>query len=278
MSKITFIKRNSAIAYLIVVFGLSWGLILILAGPGNIPINAEQSKELLPLLYTMMLLGPSIAGLLVIGLVEGKKGFRKFSSRLLNWRVNIAWYLAALLATPILATVLLFILSRFNPEFNLSILHSDDKLSLILMGILTSLFVGIFEETGWSGFLVPKLRQRYSILITGLIAGIFWGAWHFILFWESNTFYGTLPFLILLGRLFAWLPPFRVLMVWILDRTDSLIIVILLHASLVFTTTVLVPMTLTGTDLLTWLILWGGILWLVILLIGIFKGRDLNKG
>ena len=266
-----FIKNNSALAYLFLVFIISWGLIILLAGPENIPINAEQSKELLPLLYTMMLLGPSIAGILLIGIVEGKEGFRKFRLRLLRWRISIAWYIAALLVTPVLASVLLLILSQFNTDFNLSFFHSENKISLILIGIFTSLFVGIFEETGWSGFLVPKLRQRYNILITGLIVGCFWGAWHFILFWEGDTFYGTLPFLILMGRLFAWLPPFRVFMVWVLDRTDSLIIVILLHASLVFSTTVLVPMTLSGTSLLTWLILWGIILWLVVLLIKILK-------
>ena len=76
MSKSVFIKRNPALVYFIVVFALSWGPILILAGPRNMPINAEQSQKLLPLLYTMMLVGPGVGGILLIGLVNGKEGIR----------------------------------------------------------------------------------------------------------------------------------------------------------------------------------------------------------
>jgi membrane protease YdiL (CAAX protease family) len=144
------------------------------------------------------------------------------------------------------------------------------------MGIMTGIMVGFFEEVGWSGYIVPNLRLRYNIAVTGLIVGFLWGAWHFILFWEGDSFAKTLPLLILLARLFAWLPPFRVLMVWILDRTGSLLLVILMHASLVFTTTVLVPMTLTGKSLLTWLIIWSLALWLMAGAITMSK-REINS-
>lgn len=225
----------------------------------------------------MMLVGPSMAGLFLTGLVHGKAGFQRLRMQLLMWRVNIRWYVYAILTTPIIASILLLILSCFSPEFNLGIFSSDEKAGIILTGIFTGLIVGLFEEIGWSGFIIPNLRKRYSILTTGLLVGLFWGAWHFILFWEVDSFSRTLPLLIILGRLFAWLPPFRVLMVWILDRTGSLLIVILTHASLVFTTTVLVPMTLTGERLLTWLLLWGAVLWIIVLAIALLKGRMLSR-
>jgi membrane protease YdiL (CAAX protease family) len=272
MSILDFIKRNSVLSCFTLAFVISWGLLIILAGPGNIPIDAEQSQELLPLLYTMMLVGPSFSGLLLTGVLHGKAGFRSLKKQLLRWRVGMRWYMLALLTAPIIASVILWILFRFSPEFNLGIFSSQEKASFILTGIFTGLMVGLFEEIGWSGFIIPKLRKRYSILITGLLVGILWGAWHFILFWERDSFSGTLPLLIILGRLFAWLPPFRVFMVWILDRTESLLMVILTHASLVFTTTVLVPMTLTGNSLLTWLVLWGVALWIVVLAIAMFRG------
>jgi membrane protease YdiL (CAAX protease family) len=258
-----FIKRYQVITYFILVFAISWVLIILLAGPGNIPLDPEQSESRLPLLYAMMLLGPGAAGVLLIGLVDGKEGFRNFMTRLFRWRVGIHWYLVALLGTPILSSLILLILSCLSPEFNLGIFNSEDKTTSIMTGIITGIMVGFFEETGWSGFIVPKLRLRYSITITGLIVGSLWGAWHFILFWEGDSFSKTLPLFILLARLFAWLPPFRVLMVWILDSTGSLFIVILTHASLVFTTTVLVPMTLTGKNLLIWLIVWSLALWII---------------
>lgn len=273
----TFIKRNPVIACFGLAFILSWGLIVTMAGPANIPLDAEQSQGLLPLLYTMMLVGPSAAGLILTGVVNGKKGFQTMGERLLRWRTGIRWYVYALLTAPILASVILLILSGFSPDFGPGIFRSDSNAGMILTGIFTGLMVGLFEEIGWSGFIVPQLRKRYNILITGLLVGLLWGAWHFILFWEEDSFSGMLPLLIILGRLFAWLPPFRVFMVWILDRTGSLLLVILTHASLVFTTTVLVPMTLGGRSLLTWLVLWGALLWILVLAIAILNGGILSE-
>jgi membrane protease YdiL (CAAX protease family) len=224
-----------------------------------------------------MLVGPSAAGILLISLVYGKEGFRNLKTRLFRWRVGIHWYFIALLGTPFLSSLILLILSRISPEFNIAILYSEDKTTIILTGLITGIMVGFFEEIGWSGFIVPKLRLRYSIIVTGLIVGFLWGAWHFILFWEVNSFSKTLPLFTLLARLFGWLPPFRVLMVWILDRTGSLLIVILTHASLVFTTTVLVPMTLTGKNLLIWLIVWSLALWIIAGAITMFKIRTSSR-
>lgn len=272
-----FIKEHSVIVYFFIAFTISWGFVVILTGPNNIPINTEKSQELLPFLYVSMLFGPSVAGIFLTGLLDGKTGFRKLMSRLLKWRVNIRWYALALLATPLLAFLLLLALSLLSSEFQLNIFKSDNLASLLLNGIIAGVMVGIFEEIGWTGFIIPRLSQRYSILANGLIVGFLWGAWHFILFWERESFFEALPLLILLGRLFVWLPPFRVLMVWIYSRTESLLLVILTHVSLVFTTTTLVPMTLTGISLLTWILIWGVLLWVVVFAIIVVNRRKLSE-
>ena len=272
MNILGFIRKNSTLTFFSIVFVLSWGLIILLAGPGNLPIDTENSKELLPLLYISMLVGPGVAGILLTVLVNGKAGLLKLISRLFNWRKGIRWYLAVLFAIPVLASVILIFLFNFSPEFNLGIYSSQEKSYVLISGLVIGLMVGFFEEIGWSGFIVPALRLRYNMFKTGLIVGLVWGAWHFILFWETDSFSKTLPLLILIGRLFVWLPPFRILMVWILERTESLLLVILTHASLVFTTTVLVPMTLTGKNLLTWLILWGIVLWIIVIMIAVYNG------
>ncbi len=259
--------QHSIIIYFLLAFLFSWGLVGILAGPGNIPINPEKSQELLPLLYVSMLVGPSLAGLLMIGLIEGKNGYRKLLSSFLKWRVNIWWYIFALFTAPFLAIMILLMLSFLNPNFQFGFSNSENIAALFINGIIAGIMVGIFEEIGWTGFVIPRLNLRYNILKTGLIVGVLWGLWHFILFWEEDSFFKLLPILILLGRLFAWLPPFRIIMVWVYNSTESLLLTMLTHASLVFTTTVIVPMTLTGKDLLIWLIIWGGVLWIITLFI-----------
>ena len=46
MSTIGFIKRNPVFTCFSLAFVISWGLIVILAGPSNIPIDAEQNTWL----------------------------------------------------------------------------------------------------------------------------------------------------------------------------------------------------------------------------------------
>ncbi len=262
MKKINdFIKKHAIPTYFSLTFALTWGCMAMILGPGSFPITAEQFETAGPFVYLAMLVGPSVAGILLVGLVNGKVGLRELLARLLRWRVGTRWYVVALLTAPFLATVILLTLSLFSPEFLPALVTSSDKPALLLSGIGAGLIVGLFEELGWTGFAVPQLRRRYGVLKTGIIVGLLWGAWHFIVFWESDSFYGAFPLALLLARLIAWLPPYRILMVWVYGRTQSLFIAILMHASLVVSLNSIVPLALSGTALLTWLIVWAVALW-----------------
>jgi membrane protease YdiL (CAAX protease family) len=224
-----------------------------------------------------MLAGPSVAGLLVTGLVHGRAGLRELLPRLLRWRVAARWYMIALLTAPLLTAAILFALSLRSPEFLPAIVTADDKASLLLPGIAAGLMVGAFEELGWTGFAIPQLRLRHGILATGLLVGVLWGAWHFLLFWQGDSFSGTLPLTLLLVRLFAWLPAYRILMVWVYDRTRSLLVAIFMHTSLVATQLILVPLTLAGTAALTWIFTWAAMLWVVVAVVAVTSGRRLPR-
>jgi membrane protease YdiL (CAAX protease family) len=85
------------------------------------------------------------------------------------------------------------------------------------------------EEPGWRGFATPRLQQHYSPLVTGLIIGVIWSAWHFplhIVYLEGD---------ILMGFLFRMLynVPFGVLFGWLYNRSSgNLFACILLHTSI----------------------------------------------
>lgn len=256
---INLIKRHSLLIYFTLTFIISWGAVLILAGPNGIPVAEDQAV----VLGMALLLGPSVAGILLTGLTSGRDGFRKLLSHLLRWRVSARWYAVALLTAPLSAVVVLLVLSLFSPEFTPLIFISDDKASLILMGLVAGLMVGCFEELGWTGFAIPLMRLRYSVFATGLTVGLLWGAWHFIMFWESDSFSGAFPLAILLVRLFSWLPAYRILMVWVYDRTESLLVVMLMHVSLVAAMIFFDP-PLTGWGLLTYLLARAAVLWVIV--------------
>jgi uncharacterized protein len=279
MTTITaFIKRYPVLTFYILTFIISWTALLLVAGPGAISASSEPSETLLPFMYLAMLAGPSLAGLLLTGLVDGRVGFREVRSRLLRWRVGARWYALALLTAPLVWMATLLALSLSSPAFLPDILASDDKASLLLMGIAVGLVVGIFEELGWTGFAIPRLRLRYGVLITGLIVGMLWGAWHFPLFyWGIGTSSGGLPpALVLIVQLFTFLPAFRVLMVWVYDRAESLLVAILMHASLVVCTLSLAPLALAGVPLVISNLVFAAALWVVVAAVAVANRKQLS--
>ncbi|MCA9974802.1 MAG: CPBP family intramembrane metalloprotease, partial [Anaerolineales bacterium] len=252
---------------------LTWGGMALAAYPGGFPLSEAQMAVAGALVYVAMLIGPAGAACLLIGLLDGRSGFRELAIRLTRWRVGVRWIAVALLAPPLLIMTLLFGLSLVSPAFQPAIFTADNKLAVVLTAVATGLAVGFFEELGWTGFAVPRLRQRYGLLTTGLIVGGVWGVWHLPPFWTDETFAAVLPFALLLGQLFSWLPPYRVLMVWIYGRTDSLLVAILMHAALVASLSALVPAELTTTALLTWILTWAAALWLIVATMAVAKRK-----
>src|SRR4030095_1917384 len=107
------------------------------------------------------------------------------------------------------------------------------KAGVLAMALAYGLIGGGFlEELGWTGFAVPRLRARYGLVATGLVTGLLWGAYHFTVIYWSSTPAGALGFTVLLVQLFAWLPAYRILMVWVYDHTQSLLVAMLMHGSL----------------------------------------------
>jgi membrane protease YdiL (CAAX protease family) len=206
----------------------------------------EIPVEKMPLLFLGMLLGPSIAGIVMTGVESGKAGYRELLGRLRIWRVPIKWYAMALLTAPLLLGLTIFMLSLTSENFIPPILSAEDKISPIIGGIIAGILVGIFEELGWTGFALPKLRKRFSMLATGLLMGFFWGLWHAPLFLGSLNSTGNVPRIIYLAvLLFTVLPAYRVLMVWVYDNTKSLLVGMLMHVpQTIFVVTV--PLNVIG--------------------------------
>jgi membrane protease YdiL (CAAX protease family) len=252
-------RSRSLLIYFLLAFAISWGAILISVGLDGFPVTEEQ----LPVLIVAMLLGPSGAALLAAWLRSGWEGIRDLFSRLLRWRVSARWYAVAILTAPLSTVLVLASLSLFSPEFSSAFSVSEDKLSLVIMWIVSGLMVGFFEELGWTGFAIPRMRRNYGVFTTGLIVGLLWGAWHLLVNLESDTFVGAVPLALLFARLFTWLPAYRILMVWVYDHTESQLVVTLMHISLVATTGILDPV-LTGQKLLIFLLAKAAVFWLFV--------------
>ena len=103
------IKRHPVSTYFALVFIISWGGILVVVGPEGLPGSGAHIQKLVPIVFLAMIAGPSLTSILLTGIVDGRTGLRDLFLRQCRWRVNIRWYGTALLITPLLLTILLFI-------------------------------------------------------------------------------------------------------------------------------------------------------------------------
>lgn len=268
----SFIRRHRVASYFVLAISISWGGILAIVLPGSIPASLADAERLFLPVYLAMLAGPSIAGLAITAATEGRSGLHDYWRRLIAWRVGSRWYAVALLAAPAAVAVTVLALSQLSTEFLPAILWGDPATAgLLTVGsiptfVFTGLAVGIgagfFEELGWSGVAVPRMLERRSLMSTGVIVGIVWGAWHFLaMYWGSASAVESVPVVIyLLVALFSFLVPYRILMTWVYRHTRSTFIAVLMHASLTSSMLVLGP-AVSGWKLLAYDLAFGLVLW-----------------
>lgn len=265
-----FIVKHQIAIYFTLTFLISWGSILVLIAVNGMPVTVEEAHEQLPFTIMLFLSGPLISGLLMIGLVDGKQGFSDLISRTLKWRINAVWYAVALLTAPLVFTIVHYFLTFLSPVYSPGFLSSSGT-SLVILSIMSGIIVGICEEIGWFGFAIPKLRHRYSILTTGLLVGVIWGAWHIMAndIWAIRTYSGGLNSLVYailsgLSFLIGQLPPYRLLMLWVYEKTGSLLAMMVMHFSLTACAIAYSPTSMTGWQVFVYSLSIAFAMWLVV--------------
>ena len=266
----TFTRKHPVAAYFALTFTISWGLaVLAVSRTGGMRGTTPGSDPRFAYALMAMLAGPSVTGLLLTALLAGGVGLREYMSRLLMWRVDVTSYVAAILIAPLAMIATLVALSVASPAFVPGILTSDQTASVLLVGLAVGLSAGVFEELGWTGFAIPALRQRHGVLATGLIVGVWWSAWHlFPQMWASRAAAGslTMPAYLAatLGGVFVgYLTAFRVLMVWVYERTHSILVGMLMHVSFTASLLILNPLNLAGANLQLYSFALAAAVWLV---------------
>lgn len=276
-----YLNRYPILAYFVLTFAISWGSVLvIIGGPAAIPGTSEQTAALFPAVFLATIAGPSLASLLLIGMVDGRAGYRKLGARLRHWRVGVRWYAVALLTGPVTVLGTLLALSLGSSAFLPGFLRASDASTVtgthgMPLGAVAgvAIIAGLLEELGWTGFAIPRLSRRFGFVATGLIVGVLWGAWHFVSnIWASGTSSGPIPLALFLSALlFSFLPPFRVLLVWVYVQTESLLIAVLMHASLVTFWLSFTPPGITGPSLVIWYLAWAALLWALVAAISVIS-------
>jgi membrane protease YdiL (CAAX protease family) len=175
-------------------------------------------------------------------------------------------------------TPILFAFSQSSAQYLPNIVTTTNRSALLLTGIAVGMAAGIFEELGWTGFAIPKLRLSYGMLATGLIVGFIWGAWHVLVtVWASGDSSGNFDYDLLLPPMIfyvAVLPAYRVLMVWVYDRTESLLVAMLMHASLTANTVYILMPPVIGVQLASYYFVLAAALWVAVAAVALNQRRS----
>ena len=270
---IAVIRRHSVAAYFTIAFGLSWTAVMAVIWPGPIPAPPADATRLFPLVYLAMLIGPPAAGLSMTAIASGWPGLRDYFRRLTRWRAGARWYGVALGTAPLALALTLVVLAPWSREFLPGVLRSENRgpiqagspISFLLFALLVGIGAGFFEELGWTGFAIPAMRSRFGVNTTGLVVGVFWGAWHFLAIWwgSARAFGSASVSMFMIVALFSFLPPYRILMVRVYEATGSLFVAILMHASLTACMILFGP-SATGNGAIVYDLVFGSVLWLMV--------------
>jgi uncharacterized protein len=216
-------RRYDVLAFFVLTYAATWGTVFALTGTLRFQ-GVHIPFERILMVFGAMLAGPSFAALALIALGDGQMGFRLLGKHMGRWKVGLQWYLAALLTAPAAALIVLLGLTALvSPVF---------APGFAPVGLAVGLLAGFFEEIGWTGFALPRMRQRFSPLASALVIGLLWGLWHLAADFSGSTpgqeGYWAASFLLF------WLAPlvaYRVLMVWVYTHTRSLLLMQLMHAA-----------------------------------------------
>ncbi|MGE5248930.1 MAG: CPBP family intramembrane glutamic endopeptidase [Bacteroidota bacterium] len=219
-----FLKRHSLVCGILLMFLLTWPIDL--SNSGLLPFKFPF------IVYIFLGWGFIFAALIMTGLTLGRQAVIALLGRYIQWRVSWKWYLAALLLSPILILLGVYLNAAFSgiaPDFSAAMIHKilgpSVNLPLVILPWLLYEAVANGEEIGWRGYVLPRLQAKYSALTATLILGLIWGFWHLPKYLPDFD----------AGR-FAWFMVHTlaqaVILTWIYNGTGgSLLLATLYHAS-----------------------------------------------
>lgn len=194
------VKRYPLLTFFLLAYALTWVFV---------PLIGEVIPQM-----------PMVAAVIVLAFSEGKVGLKELFSQATRWRVGWKWYLIA----PGIVVAFNFGAVGLNLLLNAQISPSYEPfpVAYLLEGVFIVMLFGMWEEPGWTGYALPRLRAGRSLLLASLILAVFRTLWHLPLFLG-----GAIPWSDIVLNFAA-----QIFISWLYYRTQrSLLIVMLLHFS-----------------------------------------------
>ncbi|MHA1548231.1 MAG: CPBP family intramembrane glutamic endopeptidase [Alphaproteobacteria bacterium] len=169
----------------------------------------------------LVVLGPTVVAAILTAVFGGMSGLNDLFVKGIFRRFEFRWLVVAVLLVPAMGIVsVVLIFWNRGLEFELASTSLFPQIAFILL-------ISVGEEFGWRGFLLPRLQERYSALISSLVLGLIWGVWHYPGHLIGVGSPEGIPFLVFM----MWVLAMTILMTWVFNNTKSVLAAILMHSA-----------------------------------------------
>lgn len=224
--------RRPVLAYFLLAFIIPWSGIALVCLPQGFPGQGDVLQALQPTVLGLMLLGPLVASVALTFAENGWSGIKALFAGFARWGVGWRGTLAAMLLIPASALAVLLPLTAVSPDFTPGFLDTGGGLGMLALSLAAGLFVGLVEETGWTGYATPRLLAATGVWATILVLGTLHGVWHLASnFWFEGARFGWVfvPYFLV-----AWVVAIvvmRALAVRLYTKSKSVLVAAVVHAS-----------------------------------------------
>jgi uncharacterized protein len=214
-------ENHSPLKFFLLVYGLSIPLWII-----ETRIDVKGLPLDIPITDILAAFTPLIAASVLVYKEEGRSGINKLFKRILDFSriTQNIWYVPIIFLAFLMYLLIYIIIYLFGLplpiNFHIPFLSIPFLFCLFFLG-------SVAEETGYMGYAIDPMQERFGALSASILIGILWAVWHY-------------PSIIQQGHNLTWIAwatlgtvAVRVLIVWIYNNTEkSLFACILFHTLL----------------------------------------------
>jgi membrane protease YdiL (CAAX protease family) len=169
--------------------------------------------------------GPAIAAIIITYITLGAAGLKALLSKLKPYIEHIIWWFGLPFAG-LAITAIAFVAGGFTFGELVTMATSVSPIVLTMHLVGSIFIIGLGEELGWRGWLLPKLAQTRTLKHATILVFISWALWHLPLFFAGYRI--AIPFTILVLAL-------SIIFTWLWNRVGgNVVVLIIAHASVDF--------------------------------------------
>jgi len=249
-------KQNSLPIFFLLTFALTWAMWIsatITKANGGASVLGPDNP-----IGQIGRWAPGVVAIVLTGLLAGGKAIGELLRPLKIWRVNIGWYLFALLFQPILFISAKWIDGLLGNSYEVvsPLAGLPYPIAFVIPSIVISAIPGAFmEELGWRGFALPRMQTKTRMfpesnaMSASVTLGFIWGLWHL----PSMLYFGQTDSLSIGLAILNFIPG-TILFTWLFNNTKgSLLLVTIFHASIQYSNNFLGIIPTQTSNILTWL-------------------------